>query len=102
MQNNKPSSTRTSMGLKLRKEDCNKNVNLPLYKSMVGNLMCLTENRSDIMYAVILISIFMETLKETHWKVAKRILRYVNGIKKYGVLYSETGDFKLIVYNDSD
>ena len=33
---------------------------------------------------------------------AKRILRYVNGTKEYVVLYSETDDFKLIGYTDSD
>ena len=61
MQNNKPSSTPTVMGLKLSKEDCSKNVNLTLYKSMVGSLMYLTATRPDIMYAISLISRFMET-----------------------------------------
>ena len=84
------------MGLKLSKEDCSKNVDPTLYKIMVGSLMYLTANRPDIMYAVILISIFMETPKETHWQEAKRILRYVDGRKEYGVLYSKTNDFKLI------
>ena len=65
MQNNKPSSTPTIMGLKLRKEECSKNVNLTLYKSMVGSLMYLTATRPDIMYAVSLISRFMDTPKET-------------------------------------
>ena len=102
MQNKNPSSTPNIMGLKLRKEDCNSNVNLTLYKSMVGSLMYLTATRPDIMYAVSLISRFMETPKETHWQVAKRILRYVNGTKEYGVLYSATDDFRLIGYTDSD
>ena len=54
------------------------------------------------MYGVSLISRFMETPKETHWQETKRILRYVNGTKEYGVLYSSTDNFKLIGYNDSD
>ena len=90
------------MGLKLSKEDCSKNVNLTLYKSMVGSLMYLTATRPDVMYVVSLISRFMETPKETHWQEAKRILRYVNGMKEYGVIYSSTDDFKLIGYTDSD
>ena len=73
MQNNKPSSTPTVMGLKLSNEDCSKVVNSILYKRMVGRLMYLTATRPDIMYAVSLISRFMETPKETHWQETKRI-----------------------------
>ena len=90
------------MGLKLTKEYCSKNVDSTFYKSIVGSLMYLIATRLDIMYAISLISICMETTKETHWKVAKRILRYMNGTKEYGVLYSLTNNFKLIGYTDSD
>lgn len=75
MHNNKPSSTPTVMGLKLSKEYCSKNVNLTLSKSMVGSLMYLTTTRPNIIYAVSLISRVMETPKETHWQVAKRIFK---------------------------
>ena len=44
----------------------------------------------------------METTKETHWQAAKRILRYVNGTKQYGILYIATSDFRLVGYTDSD
>ena len=64
--------------------------------------MYLTAARLDIMYAVSLISRFMETPKETHWQVGKRILRYMNGAKEYGVLYSTSDNFKLICYTESD
>ena len=52
--------------------------------------MYFTAIRPDIMYVVSLVSRFMETPKETHWQAAKRILRYVNGTKQYGVLYTTT------------
>jgi len=52
MQNNKSTPTPTIIGLKLSKEDCSSNVNLTLYKSMIGSLMYLTATRPDIMYAV--------------------------------------------------
>jgi hypothetical protein len=42
---------------------------------MVGSLMHLTTTRPDIMYGVSMISKFMETPKESHWKEGKRILR---------------------------
>ena len=63
------------MGLKLSKEDCSKNVNPTLYKTIVDSLVYLTATKPDIIYAISLISRFMETPKETHWQAAKRILR---------------------------
>eukprot|EP00253_Pinus_taeda_P003001 PITA_03001 len=74
MQNNNSTPTPTIIGLKLSKEDCSINVNLTLYKSMIGSLMYLTATRPDIMYAVILVSRFMEIPKETNWQATKRIL----------------------------
>jgi len=98
MQKNKPAPTPTFMELKLSKKNCSSNVNLTLYKSMIGSLMYLTATRMDIMYAVSLVSKFMET----HWQVAKRVLRYVNGTKQYGAWYTATSDSKLGGYTNSD
>eukprot|EP00253_Pinus_taeda_P011790 PITA_11790 len=79
MQECKATITPTVMGLKLSREDSSKDFDPSLYKSMVGSLMYLTATRPDIMYAVSLISRFMERPKEAHWQAAKRILRYVKG-----------------------
>ena len=40
--------------------------------------------------------------KGFHWQVGKRILRYVNGTKGYGILYTTSDEFKSIGYIDSD
>jgi len=56
----------------------------------------------DIMYVVSLISRFMENPKATHLQAAKRILRYVQGIIGYGIMYKEIDNFKLTRYTDSD
>eukprot|EP00253_Pinus_taeda_P034558 PITA_34558 len=74
MQECKAAITPTVMGLKLSREDSSKDFDPSLYKSIVGNLMYLTTTRLDIMYAVSLISRFMERPKEAHWQAAKRIL----------------------------
>lgn len=102
MDNNKPAPTPTVMGLELSKEDYSNNANMTLYKSMMGSLMYLTATRPDIMYTVSLVSRFMETPEETHWQVVKKILRYVNGTKQYGILYTATNDFRVVGYIDSD
>ena len=102
MKNSKPAPTPTVMGLKLRKEDFSSNVNMTLYKIIIGSLMYLIATRSDIMYAMSLVSRFMETPKETHCKTAKMILRYVNRTKEYDILYAAKNDFKLVSYTNSD
>eukprot|EP00253_Pinus_taeda_P021950 PITA_21950 len=102
MQNSKAATTSTIMGLKLTKEDRNKDFDPKLYKSIVGSLMYLTATRPDIMHAMSLISKFMERLKETHWQAAKRILRYVKGTKGFGILYSSSESFMLTSYTDSN
>eukprot|EP00253_Pinus_taeda_P019404 PITA_19404 len=66
MQNSKAAVTPSVVGLKLTKEDSNKDFNPELYKSIVGSLMYLTATSADIMHAVSLISRFMERPKETH------------------------------------
>eukprot|EP00253_Pinus_taeda_P025784 PITA_25784 len=102
MQDTKAAITPTVMGLKLSKEDNTKDFDPSLYKSIVGSLMYLTATRLDIIFAVSLISRFMERPKEAHWQGAKRILRYVKGTKQFGILYTTSECSDLVEYTDSD
>jgi len=98
----KPTPTPIAMGIKLRRDDSTKSVNPTLYKSMVGSLMYLIATHPDIMYAVSLISRFMENPRATHLQIAKRILRYVQETIAYGISYREIDVFKLTRYINSD
>ena len=62
----KPTETPIALGTKLTKNDDEPIVKNTLYKQMVGSLMYLTATRPDLMYAVSLISIFMESPKDSH------------------------------------
>ena len=64
--------------------------------------MYLTTTRPDIMFVVSFISRFMELPNNTHWKVGKRILRYIAGTTNFGIQYTPNSNFKLIGYTDSD
>ena len=66
MKNSKEAPTPRAVGLKLRKEDCSRNVNPTLYKRMFVNLMYLIATRPDMMHAISIISKFMETSKDSH------------------------------------
>jgi hypothetical protein len=54
------------------------------------------------MFVVSLISRFMESPKDSHWKASKTILRYVAGTTNYGLWYTPTKHSSLIGYTDSD
>ena len=90
MENCKPVPTLVATGTKLSKDDEGSDVNPTLFKRLVGSLMYLTTTRSDIMQGVSLISRFMETPKDTHWRVGKRILRYIFGTRDCGIMYAST------------
>ncbi|KAF5476385.1 hypothetical protein F2P56_008108 [Juglans regia] len=82
-------STPTEFGLNLNKDHEGKNVASTLYKQIVGSLMYLTATRSDIMYSVSLISRYMENPTEMHLLAAKRIVRYLQGTRDFGLFYKK-------------
>ncbi|KOM27543.1 hypothetical protein LR48_Vigan437s000300 [Vigna angularis] len=89
-------------GIKLSKDEEGEKVDPTLYKSLVGSLRYLTCTRPDILYAVGVVSRYMEAPTTTHFKSAKRILRYIQGTTSYGLYYSISNDYKLVGYSDSD
>ncbi|KAF8389675.1 hypothetical protein HHK36_024194 [Tetracentron sinense] len=95
-------STPVAMGSMLTKEGEGNTVDSTLFKSLIGSLRYLTITRPDIVYGVGLQSRYMETLKESHWLAAKRILRYISGTLEFGLFYSYSEDAELYGYSDSD
>jgi len=77
-------------------------VNSTMYKQIVGNLMYLAAIRPDIMYAVTLISKYMENLTTMHMLATKGIVRYLQGIKDFGLFYKKNEKSYLIGFIDSD
>nr|GEZ25942.1 ribonuclease H-like domain, reverse transcriptase, RNA-dependent DNA polymerase [Tanacetum cinerariifolium] len=79
-----------------------KDVELYLYRSMIGSLMYLTVLRPDIMFAVCACARHQVTPKECHLQVVKRIFRYLKGNHKLGLWYLKESPFDLVAYSDSD
>ncbi|XP_050895891.1 uncharacterized protein LOC127102580 [Lathyrus oleraceus] len=73
-------------------------------KQLVGSLRYLCNTRPDIYYAVGMMSIFVSKLKWSHYQDAVRILRYIKGTLKYGVLFPSDAeiDSELMSFSDSD
>ena len=79
MEDCNPIRTPIDCGAKLSKKDEGEVVDPTIYKSLVGCLRYMTCTRSDILYAVGLVSRFMKKPKSMHWKAEKRILHYIRG-----------------------
>ncbi|KAE8656273.1 hypothetical protein F3Y22_tig00117005pilonHSYRG00292 [Hibiscus syriacus] len=92
----------SEFGLKLNKDEGGNKVNSTLYKQIIGSLMYLTTTRLDIMYAVSAISKYMECPTEIHLLAAKRILRYLQGTKEFGLFFKKRKKSNLFGFTDSD
>ena len=56
--------------------------------------------RSDITLAVGIVAIFLAKPRENHMMAVKRILRYLQGTKDYGLWYKLGGNLDLKVFTD--
>ncbi|GJY33349.1 putative ribonuclease H-like domain-containing protein [Tanacetum coccineum] len=86
----------------LVKDEEASDVDVHLYRSMIGSLMYVTASRPDIMFAVCACSRFQVTPKTSHLSAVKRIFRYLKGKPKLGLWYPRESSFDLESYSDSD
>nr|GEX53478.1 hypothetical protein [Tanacetum cinerariifolium] len=84
------------------KDETRKDVDLYLYRSMIGSLMYLTTSRPDIMFVVCAYARHQVTPKECHLHAFKRIFRYLKGHPKLRIWYPKESPFDLVAYSDSD
>ncbi|GJY51820.1 putative reverse transcriptase domain-containing protein [Tanacetum coccineum] len=77
-------------------------VDVHLYRSMIGSLMYLTSSRPDIMFAVCACARYQVNPKVSHLHAVKRIFRYLKGQPKLGLWYPKDSPFDLVAYTDSD
>ncbi|GJT22650.1 putative ribonuclease H-like domain-containing protein [Tanacetum coccineum] len=86
----------------LLKDSDGNDVDIHLYRSMIGSLMYLTSSIPDIMFAVCACARFQVTPKVSHSYAVKRIFRYLKGQPKLGLWYPRDSPFDLVAYSDSD
>nr|GEV66584.1 putative reverse transcriptase, RNA-dependent DNA polymerase [Tanacetum cinerariifolium] len=80
------------------KDETGKDVDLHLYRSMIGSLMYLTASRPDIMFVVCVCARHQVTPKECHLYAVKRIFRYLKGHPKLRLWYPKESSFDLVAY----
>ena len=62
----------------------------------------MTNNRPNLSYSVSILSRFMQEPRESHWNSAKRVVRYIQSTKDFGLLYKRNKNFTLVGYSDAD
>nr|GEY53306.1 hypothetical protein [Tanacetum cinerariifolium] len=86
----------------LLKDEVEEEVDVHLYRSMIGSLMYLTSSKPDIMFAVCTCARYQVNPKVLHICVVKMIFRYLKGHPKLGLWYLKDSPFDLVAYTDSD
>ena len=99
----KPVASPIDISTKLNEnEQDEKAVNVP-YRQAVGALMHLmVASRPDIGFAVGMVARFMENPSEKHWIAVKRIFRYLQGTKNYGIEFTSGNQLVIEGFCDAD
>nr|GEX52515.1 hypothetical protein [Tanacetum cinerariifolium] len=98
----KSASTLIETEKPLLKDPDGEDVDVHIYRSMIGSLMYLTSSRPYIMFVVCACARFQVTPKVSHLHAVKRIFRYLKGKPHLGVWYPKDSLFNLVAYSDND
>ena len=85
----KISKTPMATTTKLDKDEKDKNVDIKIYRSMIGKLLYMMISRLDIIFSVCLFSRFQSCLKESHLIAVKHVIRYLMGTIWNGLVMSQ-------------
>ncbi|KAL9263015.1 Retrovirus-related Pol polyprotein from transposon TNT 1-94-like protein [Drosera capensis] len=109
MQDCKPGDIRVAKGGKFSLNQCLKNgfetkeMEKTPYASTVGSLMYAKVcTRPDLAYIVGILDRYLSNPGIDHWKVAKRVMRYLQRTKDYMLTYRRSDQLEIIGYTDSD
>ena len=83
----KPASTLINHNYKLKEAKKNVAINREMCQHLVGRLIFLSHTRPNIAYATSVISQFMHGPKKVHLQVANRVLQYLKGSPRKGILF---------------
>ncbi|GJR04349.1 ribonuclease H-like domain-containing protein [Tanacetum coccineum] len=86
----------------LLKDGDGEEVDVYMYRSMIGSLMYLKSSRPDIMFSICACARYQVNPKISHLYAVKRIFRYLKGQPKLGHWYLKDSPFDLVAYTDSD
>ncbi|GKE57533.1 hypothetical protein Tco_1496718 [Tanacetum coccineum] len=87
---------------KLDADPQGKEVDPTRYRGMIGSLMYLTANRSDLVFVVCMCAWYQAKPTKKHSHAVKRIFRYLKGTINMGLWYSKDSSITLTTFADVD
>ncbi|KAK9677104.1 hypothetical protein RND81_11G121500 [Saponaria officinalis] len=72
------------------------------YRRLVGRLVYLTITRPDLVYAVHILSQFVNEPRKEHWEATLRVVRYIKRNPDKGITFKRNSDLQLKGFCDSD
>lgn len=98
----KPIATPVDLNSKLEAEEGDRVPDPTQYRRPAGALQYLTFTRPDIAYAVHQICLYMHDPRVPHLHALKRIIRYLQGTKAFGLQLLKGSISQLTAYSDAD
>lgn len=98
----KPTKFPVEHNLSLTKDEGSLIHDASQYRRLVGRLIYLTITRPDLVYAVHILSQFMEKPRQPHLEAAYQVPRYIKSTPGQGILLPSTGSLELRAYSDAD
>nr|GEX36160.1 uncharacterized mitochondrial protein AtMg00810-like [Tanacetum cinerariifolium] len=98
----KTASTPMKTQKPLLMDEDDEEVDVHMYRSMIGSLMYLTSSRPYIMLAVCACARYQVNPKVSHLHAVKGIFRYLKGQPELGLWYPKDSPFDLVAYTNSD
>ena len=90
------------MVAKKRTESDGKPVDRERYQRLVGRLIYISHTRPDITFAISVVRQYMHSPKESHLEALYKILRYLKGSLRRGLLFKKDDNKKVEIYTDAD
>ena len=98
----KAMATPMDTNMKLLSNETSELVDMTQYRQIIESLMYLMNIRSNICFAMNILSQYLVKPRWVHLIVAKHVMRYLKGTTDLGHYYGRDHDYRLYGYTDAD